>query len=478
MSLSYPEVLKGIVAASGDKTDIPLNASIAGAADFTLGFPPITQQPLAAGGIAPARADVNGFLNLLSQHTFWQQSGGLYNWSATLDYAVPSMVVGSDGKLYLSLLASGPSSGGAQDPVSSPTYWLDYRQSVPDASETVAGIIKQSTTAQALAGTDDTTAMSPADVAAVLAVFSGSDDLARDLAATTSIFSWRSWSKVSGPVPGGYQYTHQGADLPTATNATYDSTNKQYVTALTAIVGSSATAAGTASGTNTCVDRGFSLVNGSTIKKLGCYSTLAGAIKLKIVLENTTTSYTVQLDTSISHTGSGWEDFTLSTPFVVPASGTYRMASYSAVSTSYANTSRAYVAGDQTSGTFTAALDSQFMPIMRATYQTGPTNVVLRSAALTRGSVPSKATLYIKHAPVDPTTMGTDIKVRVSRDGGTTWTGYLTPEILCADDATYNWLRVKADLSAIGSGTSLVWEITTYNAKWQDFAGELLLAAS
>ncbi|MHC1750941.1 phage tail protein [Humidesulfovibrio sp.] len=40
---------------------------------------------------------------------------------------------------------------------------------IPAASEAVAGVIKQSTAAQALAGTDDTTAMSPADVAAAIA---------------------------------------------------------------------------------------------------------------------------------------------------------------------------------------------------------------------------------------------------------------------------------------------------------------------
>jgi len=137
MSISAPETLKGIIAISGDKTDIPLNASTAGAADFTLGFPPICSQPIAAGGIAPSRVDFNGLFNLLSQHTFWQQSGGMYAWSASLDYNTPSMVVGSNGKLYLALLASGPGGAGAKDPTTQPTYWLDYAASIAPSGPTV-----------------------------------------------------------------------------------------------------------------------------------------------------------------------------------------------------------------------------------------------------------------------------------------------------------------------------------------------------
>jgi hypothetical protein len=130
MSLNYPEILKGVVAASGDKNDIPAAAQAAGFASFAEGFGPLNGLPLASGGIAPKRADMNGFLNLLSQHSFWVQSGGLYTWSSSLDYGVPAMVVGSDGVMYLSLQASGPSGAGAKDPVSSPTYWATLKSVV------------------------------------------------------------------------------------------------------------------------------------------------------------------------------------------------------------------------------------------------------------------------------------------------------------------------------------------------------------
>ncbi|MBU1040040.1 MAG: hypothetical protein KKF77_02940 [Proteobacteria bacterium] len=58
-------------------------------------------------------------------------------WSSAKDYTVPSMVFGSDGKLYLALLASGPGGAGAKDPTSQPTYWLDYAASITPSGPTV-----------------------------------------------------------------------------------------------------------------------------------------------------------------------------------------------------------------------------------------------------------------------------------------------------------------------------------------------------
>jgi hypothetical protein len=158
MSLSYPEILKGIVSASGDKNDIPLPAQAAGFASFAEGFGPINGLPLASGGIAPKREDINGFLNLLSQHNFWQQSGGMYTWANTLDYAVPAMVVGSDGVIYFALLASGPGTGaGYKDPTTQPTYWITLQSLV---GSTLATLV------QAVAGTSTTTALTPQGFAA------------------------------------------------------------------------------------------------------------------------------------------------------------------------------------------------------------------------------------------------------------------------------------------------------------------------
>lgn len=124
-------------AGSGDKNTIPTAPQSGGLASLSDGFPAITEQPVSAGGLPPQRKDFNGILGLLSEFAFYQQSGGLFDWANTLDYTVPAMVVGSDGKLYLALLASGPGGAGAKDPISEPTYWLDYAGSIAPSGPTL-----------------------------------------------------------------------------------------------------------------------------------------------------------------------------------------------------------------------------------------------------------------------------------------------------------------------------------------------------
>lgn len=141
-TLSQPELLPGPFAYNGDKNDIPDASASLGAASYQQGFPPITQLPVNAGGIPPQRNDFNGILNALSQHTFWQQSGGMYAWSATLDYAVPSMVVGSDKELYFALQPSGPgTAAGAKNPTSGAgkAYWQNIAYVLPVATATKLG---------------------------------------------------------------------------------------------------------------------------------------------------------------------------------------------------------------------------------------------------------------------------------------------------------------------------------------------------
>lgn len=141
-TLSQPELLPGPFAYNGDKNDIPDASASLGAASYQQGFPPITQLPVNAGGIPPQRNDFNGILNALSQHTFWQQSGGMYAWSVTLDYAVPSMVVGSDKEIYFALQPSGPGTpAGAKDPTvaAGKAYWQNIAYVLPVATATKLG---------------------------------------------------------------------------------------------------------------------------------------------------------------------------------------------------------------------------------------------------------------------------------------------------------------------------------------------------
>lgn len=104
-----PTKIPRAFAASGDKNSIPDSSGSPGFASWQEGFPAITSEPFAQGGIAPKRADFNGIFNALSLATLWQQQGGFYAYDATTDYEVGNVVLYS-GDLYKCLSANGPSS--------------------------------------------------------------------------------------------------------------------------------------------------------------------------------------------------------------------------------------------------------------------------------------------------------------------------------------------------------------------------------
>lgn len=113
-------------AANGDKNVIPESGADLGYASWAMGWGVINQTDLAAGGIPPYRTDFNGALFALSSHLMWLQSGGMYEWAATLDYPARALIWASDGKLYLSLQPSGPGTeAGPQNPTAegSADYW-------------------------------------------------------------------------------------------------------------------------------------------------------------------------------------------------------------------------------------------------------------------------------------------------------------------------------------------------------------------
>ena len=125
-TLSKPINIPGPWAYNGDKNTIPDTGADVGLASWAQGWGLVNQLPLTAGGIPPARADFNGALNALSAHVYYQQSGAYYDWSADLMYPFPARVLGSDGKVYEWVSASGVgTSAGAQDPTTDNdrTWW-------------------------------------------------------------------------------------------------------------------------------------------------------------------------------------------------------------------------------------------------------------------------------------------------------------------------------------------------------------------
>ncbi|MDE1006994.1 MAG: hypothetical protein OSB38_15135 [Paraburkholderia fungorum] len=80
-----PTLVPLAFAANGTKNTIPETSQIGitpGAASLNDGFPPLTFTPIAAGGVPPAGADVNGVLNLITQSIRWAHGGGGYAWNS------------------------------------------------------------------------------------------------------------------------------------------------------------------------------------------------------------------------------------------------------------------------------------------------------------------------------------------------------------------------------------------------------------
>lgn len=131
MLVNQPAILSGAFAAEGDKNTIPANNDgLSGLASIAKGFPPITQQPLAQGGLPPQRQDFNGIFNLFSQFLLYAQNGGVYAYNNTLDYQPPA-IIASDNVFYQCVAENGPSTSAGVQPVTNADYW---EKLVPDIS--------------------------------------------------------------------------------------------------------------------------------------------------------------------------------------------------------------------------------------------------------------------------------------------------------------------------------------------------------
>ena len=117
---STPSIMPNVLGYAADTVQIPETTPTGqGIPSFRDLFPFITQVDPDAGGVMVERAWMNALFNLLGQHAFFQQSGCVYPWQATLNYIAGSHVKGSDDVEYIALQPSGPdvSGTGAKDPV-------------------------------------------------------------------------------------------------------------------------------------------------------------------------------------------------------------------------------------------------------------------------------------------------------------------------------------------------------------------------
>lgn len=110
---------------------IPQTTGVPGRASYDLGFPPLSMQPIAAGGKPPFGQDFNGLLFAITSQQYFAQAGQLWPYNATVAAAIGGYGVGSilssvDGKTIWINTSNGnvtdPDSGGAAGWVSMFTY--------------------------------------------------------------------------------------------------------------------------------------------------------------------------------------------------------------------------------------------------------------------------------------------------------------------------------------------------------------------
>lgn len=125
---SLPARIAAIFAASAQpsaKNTIPLTAAGTtqpGQASFDVGFPAVTMQPAASGGINPYGQDFNGIINAITAVQQWQSAGGSFpfdaDFAATVGgYPLGAVIVRADGMGFWLCLAdnntTNPDSAGA-----------------------------------------------------------------------------------------------------------------------------------------------------------------------------------------------------------------------------------------------------------------------------------------------------------------------------------------------------------------------------
>ena len=123
---TQPSLMSIPFAKNGAKATIPVSTTEFGIASLSQGFPTETQLPIEDGGIPPRRIDFNGALNWLSMFAVFQQAGGLFSWSAQVDYDPPAIIYHS-GDLWWCLQRNGISTN-VIEPGTNEAYWILFKR--------------------------------------------------------------------------------------------------------------------------------------------------------------------------------------------------------------------------------------------------------------------------------------------------------------------------------------------------------------
>ncbi|MBI2240581.1 MAG: hypothetical protein HYU59_07230 [Magnetospirillum gryphiswaldense] len=226
---------------------------------------------------------------------------------------------------------------------------------------------------------------------------------------------------------------------------------------------------------HTILDRNISLPNGYELAKVmighngGSNTT---GCKIKVFKENSSTSFDVVHEQSfdILFPAEGGYMVTLTPPFIIPATGTYRIGAYtgSAGLSHWNSVSRAYKTGDIT-GTGTTGFSADSGACVNLTpYMRKGGDMTLKSLPVAVSTSPTEIRLLTLLEPMVSVTSA-DYSLEASIDNGTTWvTGTLTDA--GAFDQTTRIVSAVFDTSG-GAGTNACWRFKTYNTKPQRLHG-------
>lgn len=221
----------------------------------------------------------------------------------------------------------------------------------------------------------------------------------------------------------------------------------------------------------TLIDRSTAVPNGTVVKSVGVYSTVARTIKAKIALRNSANNYTVVVDQSYSHGGSGWEDVTLSAPYTVPGAGTYYLAAYVGAGGSSPNVTasvaRAYLNSDLIGTGATTAEDTNTVFPLR--YTTQLDNMTLVTASQTVDAPIDHVRAIVEYFCASPVTFGDDYTVEVTCDSGSNWT--LAPVAVLTENGQTMRIPTESEDIACAPGTSFAARLKTLTNKDILFTG-------
>ena len=382
------------------------------------------------------------------------------------------------GNLEAKVLASGLIGLSTQNDGANETFTVD----VPIASQ-----------AQAEAGTDTATAMTPQRVSqaiAALAVSGATEAERANIMLNAFRISVNGGLSIQAMVDGIVdEYTDQtGINTGSSTDETYNATGDYYenpgVLAVTPDTGDYTGNTGNytiGSGSASCLSGSHNIYVTTALS--GDFS-----ISINLAAGGTSSKFGVFLASEVgtfnatanaggmdSMTSSWWFDTgagqykygTSSVQGLAQTTGTYILARVGSVITLTAPAS-SKVFTQESSADVIICLCSQgdsTYNTMSWTSAGSATNMVLISDTFTALSAPTTGLITIWHQAVDSVTLNIDLVAAVSRDAGSTWTNITLASV--ATLATGQVLTGSADISAQPSGTSMIYRLTVANNKYQ-----------